>query len=100
MVLLGLNPSFTEANWNTWITQTMKYFSSSNSWEEYQFTLTADTHSFVFSGREINAKLDYFYLIPRDDPPPAPLPPTRFMIGTGQTMVISPTTGGCQVIIE
>jgi hypothetical protein len=33
-------------------------------------------------------------------PAPLHIGTTRFMIGTGQTMIISPTTGGCTVIIE
>ena len=70
------------------------------TWTEYHVALTEDTHTFIWEGREIGAKLDWFRL----DPVEAPLPPhigmTRFIIGTGQTMVISPTTGGCTVIIE
>ena len=45
-------------------------------------------------------KLDYFYLEPVQNPIPPHIGTTRFIIGVGQTMVISPTTGGCQVIIE
>lgn len=103
MVLLGLNTSQTASLWNVWNLDTMKYFTSGSNWQDYQFTLTgADPHSFVFTGREAGAKLDYFYLFPVDVPPPPPPVggTTRFMIGTGQTMTIAPTTGGCTVIIE
>jgi len=103
MVMLGMNPSQTASLWNVWNLDTMKYLTAGSNWQDYQFTLTgADPHSFVFTGREAGAKLDYFYLFPVDVPPPNPPVggATRFMIGTGQTMVISPTTGGCQVIIE
>lgn len=98
-VMLALNYSFAEANWNTWREEALHSLVN-NAWTEYHVTLTADTHSFVFTGRETGAKLDYFYLDRIEGPLPPHIGTTRFMIGTGQTMVVAPTTGGCQVIIE
>jgi len=98
-VRLAFNPTASESLWNIWTIQTMHYLSG-GSWVEYQFTLPADTHSFVFTGGDPGARLDYFYLQRVDIPDLPPIGITRFMIGTGQTMVISPTTGGCTVIIE
>ena len=98
-VMLALNHTFASTNWNTWREEALHSLVN-NAWTEYHVTLTADTHSFVFTGRETGAKLDYFYLDRIEGPLPPHIGTTRFMIGTGQTMVVAPTTGGCQVIIE
>lgn len=99
-VMLALNHTFASTNWNTWREEALHYLTSGNAWAEYHVTLTADTHTFVFTGREVGAKLDYFYLDRIEIPLPPHIGTTRFIIGVGQTMVVSPTTGGCTVVIE
>jgi hypothetical protein len=99
-VLISLNHDFSAANWNVWREEVLHNLTAGSVWQQYQVALTADTHSFVWTGREAGARLDYFYLALIPEPIPPHLGTTRFIITTGQTMVISPTTGGCQVIIE
>jgi hypothetical protein len=99
-VLFSLNHDFSATNWNLWREEVLHNLTAGSAWQQYQVALTADTHSFVWTGREAGARLDYFYLDLIPDPLPPHLGTTRFIITTGQTMIISPTTGGVEVIIE
>lgn len=72
-------------------------------YDPYVVTLTSGDNTFTFRGREAGSRLDYVWLEPYDMPVNPVVPSagtTRFMVGVGQTMTISPTTGGCTVVIE
>ena len=81
-----MNPTATSADFNVWrydaVTNRGTGTYNAPQYDPYQISLDAGNHTFVFRGREVDARLDYFYLEKADIPPP-----TGFMIlGAGGTL--------------
>ena len=68
---------------------------------EYQVSLTAGEHTFVFRGREELARLDYFYLEDIGDPYKPPRTQNTSIIGgtSGETVILG-TTSGMTAVLE
>ena len=86
-VTISFNPTAEAGNFNIWREQIAFYYNGS-AWQQYQVALTADTHTFVWTGREALARLDYFYLQKVPTPTVPPLPTQFKIIGSGSTLGI------------
>lgn len=94
--LCSLNPTGASNKYGTWVEQIMKCWNGT-SWEEYQVALATEGNVFTFRGAKPNARLDYFYIEKRIDPPQPPTGKTYRIIGSGNTVIIGT---GNTVIIE
>ncbi len=63
-------------------------------YDPYQIYLEAGNHTFVFTGREANARLDYLALESVDIPPQPPMPQGLMIVGVGGPFIVGSGGGG------
>ncbi len=99
-IVWDFNPTSNANYFNAWIVDSVKSRGTGSptapQYDPYLVTLTADDHTFVFRGREVRARLDYFYLMQEDIPVVNPeiTPPTGWAIIGSAAAVGSAQIGG------